>query len=60
MNFHEERGSFWRESLNYLRLRGGRRVWNDLRERRRALADQVAGMAVEYRESRDNAHSEGG
>ncbi len=57
MNFHEERGSFWRESLSYLRLRGGRRVWNDLRERRRALADQVAGMAVEYR---DNAHSEGG
>jgi 1-acyl-sn-glycerol-3-phosphate acyltransferase len=60
MNFHEERGSFWRESLNYLRLRGRRGIWNDLRKRRRALAAQVAAMAEEYRETEDDLISEGG
>lgn len=50
MKFNEERASFWQESLTYLRLRGGRGVWNDLRKRRRGLAEEVAGMAAEYRE----------
>jgi hypothetical protein len=50
MKFNEERGSFWQESLTYLRLLGGRGVWNDLRKRRRALAGEVALMAAEYRE----------
>jgi hypothetical protein len=60
MNFHEERGSLWRESLNYLRLRGRRGIWNDLKERRRALAEQVAGMAAEYREGQSDIKPEGG
>ena len=60
MKFNEERGSFWQESLTYLRLQGSRGVWNDLRERRQGLADQVAALAEEYRVIREAADIEGG
>jgi len=50
MKFNEDRESFRQEILSYLRLQGGRGVWNELRKRRRALAEEVAGMAAEYRE----------
>jgi hypothetical protein len=49
MQFNEERGAFWQESLSYLRLHGGRGVWNELRRRRQELAEEVAALAAEYR-----------
>jgi len=53
MKFNEERESFWQETITFFRLHGGRGVWNDLRERRRGLAEQVAALAEEYRRIRE-------
>ena len=49
MKFNEERESFWKESLTYLRLHGGHGIWKELRVRRRKLEEEVAGLAEKYR-----------
>ena len=49
--FHEDRQSFLKESLIFLRLRTHRRIWQSLRERRETLSRELACMVGEYRKT---------
>ena len=50
MRFQEDSEGFWRQSVNYLRLRGHRRIWQELRRRRQELAAEIGTLARSYLE----------
>ena len=48
LRFKEDVESFWSESFGFFRLRARRRIWDELRKRREALAEEISEVAEDY------------